>query len=65
MSVSVFDTPSLLSTYMESCLRIGSVAHDEKKSRLVLERAYGLGHDQCFVCVCGQVHMTRKSHVLC
>ncbi len=65
MSVSVFDTPSLLSTYMESCLRIGSVAHDEKKSHLVLERAYGLGHDQCFVCVCGQVHMTRKSHVLC
>jgi hypothetical protein len=64
MSVSVFDTPSLLSTYMESCLRIGSVAHDEKKSHLVLERAYGLGHDQCFVCVCGQMHMMKENLTL-
>jgi len=64
MSVSVFDTPSLLSTYMESCLRMRPSAYDEKKSRLVLERAYGLGHDQCFVCVCGQMHMMKENLTL-
>ena len=46
------------------CFAYAAKCNDEKKSRLLLELAYGLGHDQCFVCVCGQMHMMKENLTL-